>query len=325
VKIKKSINVEEMIFNTLSNKLGTSSPTEIYNQLAYMYINGEIFKIKEEKQAKPIFRYIGQKNNKLCKEIKSIESQVKYKTYVEPFAGSLAVLCSLDLSDDINIIVNDINGRLTNFYKVIKEHSLEFLIACDSIPYSQHVFDYARKSKVFESDFEDAVAYFYEKFASYYSSSTFHVAKNKNMAKSYRDNLKFIPALAKRLENVTIINKDFKDVIKRYDSSDTLFYIDSPYWKTESFYNTDNIDECFDEEDHIALAKLLKNIEGRFIYSCRCNTNIYRLYRSNKHYSIDIRYSIRTSKTKNIREKLICNFKFLHFNCNGGMDVKQYK
>lgn len=324
--IKKSISIDEILFNTLVNKLGTSSPTKMFSILAEMYIKAEILNQETEVNVKPPFKYMGQKNNRLCKEIKNIESQVKYTRYVEPFGGSLAVFLSLNLDNNINIIVNDIDGRLTNFYKVVKEDATKFLIACDKLPYSAHVFEYVKKQKIFESNLEDAVAYFYEKFASFYSGSTFHVEKEKNTAKHYRENLKLICLLSKRLENVTIINKDFKDVIKKYDSEDTLFYVDSPYWNTESYYTT----KVFTKDDHLALSNLLKAINGKFIYSCRSDTNVYKLYRSNKHYALNIRYSVNRlingeQKKKRVCEKLICNFSFSNFKENGQKDVRQYK
>ena len=58
-------------------------------------------------------------------------------------------------------------------------------------------------------------------------------------------------------------NLDFQEVIQKYDSPTTFFYMDPPYWKTENYYSNHD----FDSEDHERLAITLKNIKGRFALS----------------------------------------------------------
>ena len=56
---------------------------------------------------------------------------------------------------------------------------------------------------------------------------------------------------------------NFTDIIKKYDSPTTFFYVDPPYWKTENYYTLHN----FDADDHKTLSVILKNIKGRFALS----------------------------------------------------------
>jgi DNA adenine methylase len=56
---------------------------------------------------------------------------------------------------------------------------------------------------------------------------------------------------------------DFAEVIEKYDSPTTYFYVDPPYWKTENYYSNHD----FDRNDHERLSESLINMEGKFSLS----------------------------------------------------------
>ena len=56
---------------------------------------------------------------------------------------------------------------------------------------------------------------------------------------------------------------DFQEVIEKYDSEKTYFYIDPPYWKTENYYSNHD----FDRADHERLADCIKEMNGMFSLS----------------------------------------------------------
>jgi DNA adenine methylase len=65
----------------------------------------------------------------------------------------------------------------------------------------------------------------------------------------------------KQLEKINIIrNEDYSVILDEFDSPKTYFYVDPPYWKTESYYSKHD----FDRDDHEKLCTQLKNIKGKF-------------------------------------------------------------
>lgn len=72
--------------------------------------------------------------------------------------------------------------------------------------------------------------------------------------------------LVEKLQKVTAFEcLDFEKHIEKYDSKETLFYLDPPYYNTEFQYYRGA--EHFGRAGHQRLADVLKNIEGKFILS----------------------------------------------------------
>lgn len=69
--------------------------------------------------------------------------------------------------------------------------------------------------------------------------------------------------LHERLAGVVVENLPFAEFLRRYDSPETLFYLDPPYWGSEGDYGP----ELFSGADFQALAEALKALRGRFIVS----------------------------------------------------------
>jgi site-specific DNA-adenine methylase len=69
------------------------------------------------------------------------------------------------------------------------------------------------------------------------------------------------PEYRKHLDRITFVESmDFQDVVEKYDSPTTYFYMDPPYYLTENYYSN----HIFTRETHERLAVTLKNIKGRF-------------------------------------------------------------
>ena len=69
----------------------------------------------------------------------------RHRSYLEPFFGSGAVLFNKPPSAIET--VNDIDGDITNFFRVLREHTDELIRAVSLTPYSREVFDDAHENR----------------------------------------------------------------------------------------------------------------------------------------------------------------------------------
>jgi len=84
--------------------------------------------------------------------------------------------------------------------------------------------------------------------------------------------------VADRLREVYIDNRSFEKVIQAYDSPETLFYLDPPYWiNGQKFYTYE-----FSPADHAHLRDVLSAISGKFVLSYNDCSEVRNLYRGFK-------------------------------------------
>ena len=222
--------------------------------------------------------YIGGKN-RMAKWIGSyIPNDIE--TYVEVFGGAFWVYVNGEVHKKPilkNVIYNDFNRYMTNLFACCRNPQ-EFLKSMDEIVAQDSELFYQFKTDVFENknikdidipDYDYGMKYAYivtQIFSGLNpEKGKFIDLKGKYSSKfdAFRRRLKN-PAVIEKLKKISNVeNMDFEEVIKKYDSPTTYFYVDPPYWKTENYYSLHN----FDTDDHKILADILKNIEGRFSLS----------------------------------------------------------
>ena len=94
---------------------------------------------------------------------------------------------------------------------------------------------------------------------------------------------------------------DWKDVIRRYDSPATLFYLDPPYWGGETDYGKG----LFDRDQFAAMAEILGAIEGAFILSINDRPEIRELFGSFHVEGVELRYSVSRSESTTAKELIV--------------------
>jgi len=84
-----------------------------------------------------------------------------------------------------------------------------------------------------------------------------------------------------------IYHLDYKEIFKKFDTKDTIFYLDPPYYKKEHIY-----DGCenYTKDFHIELYNEIKKLKGDVIISYNNNRFICELYKDFqiKKYSGDV-------------------------------------
>ena len=208
-----------------------------------------------------------------------IERMPEHKTYVEPFGGSLAVLMRKEPSRCE--VVNDIDGDLIRFYRVVKYHIDELFLELRWVLYSREEFQGYREQLGF-TDIQRAARWFLCNKMSFGGLGR-HFGTSKTRSAPSRQNLIYgLEELSDRLDKVIIEHLDWREMLKRYDSPVTCFFCDPPYTTgTQEAYST-----RWDEAEHIALRDILLNLKGTFILTYDDSPFVRDLYNGCKLHTI---------------------------------------
>ena len=210
------------------------------------------------------------------------------ETYVETFGGMFWCFFNMDLKLFPNlkkVVYNDFNPLNHNLFECIKnpERLLESINAIPCQKFGEEVTPeiykeqfirfqaeiFAENFRVDLGNYDVAAKYAYVLTQVFSGSkpekSSFIDLKGKYKSKylTFRDKLMKPDWVEHFLRISDVENMDFAEVIEKYDSPTTYFYVDPPYWKTENYYSNHD----FDSKDHERLAKVLNGIKGKFSLS----------------------------------------------------------
>jgi DNA adenine methylase len=196
--------------------------------------------------------------------------------YCEPFGGSAAVLINRNPSPVETY--NDIHSDVVNFFRVLREQKDALVEAIGLTPFSREEFEIAISSEEGISDLERARRFYIlarqvrTGLAQKASSGRWAhclLTSRAGMAGAvsrWLGAVEDLPLIAQRLLRVQIENAPALEVIKRYDSEETLFYCDPPYPHGSRGDSNAYANEMTDEQ-HRALANVLRNVKGKVALS----------------------------------------------------------
>ena len=233
-KQKVTLSIEEGEVELLKEKYSTDNQSEAIRLAIMVSLATE-----DSKKVKTLFPYIGKKPPRIGREVVNAFEQSECKIFVDLFCGSIAMLCYL--SWDAKVVVNDINGNLTNLYMMIRDRPSDFVSEVMKLPYSEVLFQkFKQDLKVdnFKSNLDRAVAYYYVSFGAYRGRMDnplfrFSTSVDTNRAEDYQKGIQWILQLSMRLQNVEILNRDFRKVLQSYNAEAVFVYADCPYLGTE--------------------------------------------------------------------------------------------
>jgi DNA adenine methylase len=224
---------------------------------------------------RPLIRYHGGKF-RLASWI--IDHFPKHKIYTEAFGGGGSILLKKQRSHAE--IYNDMDGEIVNLFKIARDHGDELIRVLKLTPFSRDEFVASCIEEDSESDIERARKTVSRSFMGFGSASVTHQStgfrsnSNRSGTTPARDWLHYpehLPAIIERLRGVVIENKPAIDVLKKYDSSETLHYIDPPYLHSTRSKSVKNGKHCYKYEmadsDHEILLKEIKELKGMVVIS----------------------------------------------------------
>lgn len=245
---------------------------------------------------KPFCSSHGGKNFSACKLVRQFPSD--YKIYVEVCGGAGSVLFRhVKPPSCIHEVFNDLDTDIYDMFRAINELTIDDIEAMDFQP-TDEIFDRLKSST--PSTLKDK---FYKNI---YLRWWSYGARLKHLKRNARPQdihprkpvfIKNLPKYQDRLKNVELLNMDYKDVIAKYNTSDTFLYIDPPYHDT---YNVPYKYNIVPSE----LLDVLKSFKGKWMVSYNNSNYIRQLF---KDYNI---HEITTNHMQkpNVTELFITNY-----------------
>ncbi len=208
--------------------------------------------------------------------------------YCEPFGGSAAVLINREPSPVETY--NDIDGELVTFFRVLRNQKNELLEAIGLTPFSREEFELAISEPTQGlTDLERARRFFIRArqvrtgLAQKASSGRWAhclLTSRAGMAGAvsrWLGSIEDLSEIAQRLLRVQIEHSTASEVIRRYDSPETLFYCDPPY-PHESRGDSYAYAYEMNNDQHRRLAQILHNVQGKVALSGYYSNLMNELY-----------------------------------------------
>lgn len=246
-----------------------------------------------------------------------------HKCYVEVFCGAAWVYFKKPPS--ACEVLNDINDELINFWRHLQSaRGLAYLkLRLAWALHSRRIFEDYRDLEPGEfaalSEAERAWRFLYLFKTSYGGRNAAYVSRGTNAKKpsfafwkNRPHGLYFLqPAWAnalcqchKRMAGTQIESLSWESCLTRYDTPETFFYLDPPYYGFEKMYG----EGIFDQADFARLAAKLAALSGRFILSINDTEKTRQLFAGFHVQPVTVSYSLNKDRPKLTQELLVANF-----------------
>ena len=223
--------------------------------------------------SRPVLRYYGGKW-RLAPWI--ISQFPAHRIYVEPFGGAASVLLRKPRS--YSEVYNDLDGEIVNLFRVLRNPSQarDLVRQIRLTPYAREEFEL---SYILDGDpVEQARRTMFRAAAGYASGAQLQYGTgfrsnvtrpHTTPAADWAGLPDVLETVVERLRGVIIEHRPALDVIRQYDSSQTLYYVDPPYpYTTRNSRNAGNTYRHeMTDDDHRELASVLRQVQGSVIVS----------------------------------------------------------
>lgn len=192
--------------------------------------------------------------------------------YVEPYCGGASIFFRKEPSKVE--VLNDLNGDVVNFFRVLREQPDKLIKAIDLTPFSREEYDLAFVPS--EDPIEKARRFYvlcWQSFGMFGGRKTgwrrqLNINRGTNITGEW-NRLDGLWYAVRRLKAAQIESKPALELIQAADSKDTLFYVDPPYVlssRSQSVGRKRYAHEMTDD-DHRQLAGVLHHLKGMVILS----------------------------------------------------------
>jgi DNA adenine methylase len=244
-----------------------------------------------------------------------IELLPEHTCYLEPFCGAAWVLFGKPQSPVE--VINDIDGELINFFRIIKSRPEEFIKSFELELVSREEFKRLAELNPTQLDeIERAHRFYYLIMAGWggelnyprFQTSITDGGHGNRLIGALKTLRERVDPVHQRLSTVIIENLDWRECIQRYDREGVVMYVDPPYPGNGVNY----AHNMRDWDEHYELASALSSTQSKWILSSYDNPEVRDLFK--QYHLIPVTTSSGMRKAKNnterviVREVLIVNY-----------------
>jgi DNA adenine methylase len=231
-----------------------------------------------------------------------------HNVYVEPFFGGGAIFFAKEQSRVE--VINDINGEIVNFYKVVCTDFWKLNEMIQSTLHSRQQYDEAmvvyKHPEMFDP-IKRAWSFWIltqQGYVSKIGSWGYDKADNRMPRAINNKKILFDQKVRFRLEHATIECNDAVKVILSRDTDQTFFYVDSPYIETNQGHYSG-----YTEQNFKTLLTTLQKAQGKFLVSHYKNDILSDFVKKNNWFYLEIEKHLSASGSgKRKVEVLVANY-----------------
>ncbi len=229
-----------------------------------------------------------------------------HEVYLELFFGSGAIFFEKPKAK-INYI-NDKSSVITNFFEQVRDNTKTIKRLLLSTPYSEEIVKKLWENYNKLTKDKKALAFWLLQY-SFNSCAPYAQFHKQESAWKFSVLVKLLYKARKKLDGVYIINRDFRDVLKKniFNNEECWIYVDPPYVQDIGYYSGGT----FSVKDHKDLAELLNKTKAKVTLSYDDTPLIRSLYNGWNFYEIKYNSSMSTcnDNKKTYTELIITNWR----------------
>lgn len=257
------------------------------------------------KKVRPIFKCHGGKFYICDWVISNFPENYAEMTYLEPFCGGANVL--LNKEQSVIEIVNDLDPSVIQIYQALRDEPKEFIRRLNLCKYCEETFTRATKKTQYDDYLDQAVNEFIIRRMSRGGLKKAFAWSNRlrggqpGDVNAWMTAIKGLSDLSERINEVYIFNKPAIEIMKSFNSPNTLLYCDPPYLHETRVSKTVYSSEMT-TDDHIELAHALNAFEGKAMISGYASPLYNRLY---KEWNVEKKKIANHSSQQKVKEKKV--------------------
>ena len=193
--------------------------------------------------------------------------------YVEPFVGGGSIFFYKNPS--VVEVINDLDTSIYTIFNGAKKYNHNDIAIVLDGDYTKDEFNAIKNTNPTDEFGLFCKQYFLVRRSIMSLGEVWNQYRTKMIVK--------LEGYKERLEDVIIYNTDYKELITKYDSDESFFYLDPPYENSSGCYKH-HIIEMNNMYD------LLSNIKGKFLLSFNNSSSVRELFKDFNIYEVETKY-----------------------------------